>query len=230
VKIQCQKCEEIVPIGNFQSSSAGIRVTCSACDASFFVPATPRRASTAADGDAKAADCPKCGGAVPASVQACPACGLSSERFADFARDALVDEDELSALWSACEQAWEDPAAHDAFVAAASASGAFSVAARRYRTALGRRGDDAIASERLARVARMAEAALLARARAQKQPESEPYKGVVLLLVGLVFFAIAGALFLFVRVSANDRDGGEIDHHLAPHYPPAHRGATGGQR
>ena len=166
MKIQCQKCKEIVPIGVFRSSEEGIHVTCSACQESFFVASgPPEDAPTESDGPkvapkpaAKAAPtsaaaasarpkaearsasqvtCPKCGAAQP-EARACRTCGLSSELWEGYEPPELEHDasPKLSALWDACQESWDDSDVHAAFAEQASTEGAYLYAVRLYRRAV----------------------------------------------------------------------------------------------
>ena len=110
MKIQCQLCKDLIPMGSFQISEAGIEITCAACPGSFHVAAatgavTERSSGQADELAAAEADgaevagaesgptgevseqemrCPKCR-EVQRQAPACTSCGLSSEHFAGFA-------------------------------------------------------------------------------------------------------------------------------------------------
>ena len=200
MRIECERCGELSPIGEFETSRTGIRVTCGACAASFFVPARP--ASPA--GESEGQRCPKCDGAVAAGAAACPRCGLGVDRFASFSDAAAEEFPELDQLWARCQAAWGERDRHDAFLDRAVATGAFAYAARRYRAALRERPGDAEAAVRLERVGRMAEAAILAApARPRKEEEDQRYRGVVMLLVSLVFITMVALVYMMVRSSGN---------------------------
>jgi len=208
MKIQCQLCKEIVELESFRSSDAGIDITCAACGEAFFVP-TPA-AETAEDSEPTAPSgarmrCPKCDSEQP-EADACRACGLAADRFADFAARADDGNPELALLWQACVDRWDQPAAHDRFIEANSADGAFAYGARRYRQTLRERPGDERARSGLDRLTRMAEATLLSSAAARKsaQPD-EPFKSVVLLMVALVALVGIGGVYLLLRGHSSDR-------------------------
>ncbi len=230
MKIQCQRCKEIVELEQFRSSEAGVDITCAACGEAFFVPAPA--AAEAGDGDSAGDDpaatsagprmrCPKCDDEQP-EADACRACGLAADRFADF--DARADESspELALLWQACVDDWDRDAAHDRFVQAVAADFAYTFGARRYRQRLRDRPNDALARSGLDRLTRMAEATLLSSAAARKAVEpDEPYKNVVLLMVALVALVGLGGVYLLLRGRSSDS---------APKAPAIHAPASPGHR
>jgi hypothetical protein len=210
MKIQCERCREIVPIGDFVSSEAGIRITCESCEETFFVPAgaspepDPEPDPEPEPDREPGSDCPKCGRPVAEALSACPECGLRRDRFSDFGDDRDEGSPALVALWEACEADWAAEARHDRFVDAAAAAGAYAFAARRYRAALRERREDEVAATRLSKVARMAEAALLAAA-VTRDPETDagtPYRGVVIVLLFLVLLAGIGGVYLLIKAGA----------------------------
>lgn len=150
--------------------------------------------------------CPKCDASVADGAAACPACGLAVDRF-DGYRPVVVDAPPvLVAAWQACEAAWDDERVHEAFRAAASATGAFAFAAQSYRGAARQRPGDARAADGLARVQRLAEAALLARPPAQSErSEGRRFRGAVLVVLALCLIAALGAVaLLLVRTSREE--------------------------
>lgn len=207
MKIQCVLCKEIVEIGAFKPSSDGVRIRCSACEQEFFLPASGKReaarpaAREPADDDPEALDCPKCFARVAASHSACAGCGLLRERFDSFGAE-IADSapPELEALWQACESDWSDSAAHDRFIELASAGDSFAYAARCYRQVLRRRPEDTTARLKLERIARMTEAALMARKAMVVEDEGvNHYKGLVIFLALLI--VVGGAAGYWVLTS-----------------------------
>lgn len=216
MKIQCVLCKEIVSIGEFESSSEGIRVSCAGCGERFFLPRSGRReaarrigeegepADPEADSEAPpvrsddSEDCPKCLQPVGADEIACPGCGLLCERFASFAAAAAAEVPEaLELAWQRCREAWDQDARHDEFITTAAASGSYAFAARRYREVLRDRPGDAAARRRLQRISRMAEAAMMVERSARAEEESAtPYKGVLILLLFLL--VIGGGLGIYM--------------------------------
>lgn len=214
MKIQCELCREIVPIGAFRVAGDGIEVTCEACGDSFFVAAGDGSAAAEHRKEAGAAGdvsleavgehdmrCPKCDLVQPRSG-ACRACGLRAELFEDYAIEHAEEAPpELEALWECLEAEWDDEASHERFVEGAAASLAYAYAARRYRSVLRRRGDDPIAHRQLDRLSRMAEATLTSAASARQQGEAgdEPYKKAIMLLMVLVLLVGIGGMYLLLR-------------------------------
>ena len=153
---------------------------------------------------AEPAVCPKCDAAPPTSAEACPRCGLTRERWTEFAGHLDAEAPaELRAEWEACEGNWDDVAAHDRFVDHAARLGAFTEAARRYRLALRSRPGDPIARERSERLRRMAEAVVTASAlrHSRAGEDVEPYRKVVLFLIVLLLLAGAGGVLLMIFTS-----------------------------
>jgi hypothetical protein len=94
-----------------------------------------------------------------------------------------------TALFAACEAAWDDDLRHDKFVKYCSASGLLASAARQYRLRLERYPDDSIATKMQQRIVTMASFLL-----AMHQPPPVPLTRSrwFLVLVGLA--ALAGLL------------------------------------
>jgi hypothetical protein len=142
------------------------------------------------------ARCPKCDAEVPPGAAACRACGLAADRFEGYEGDPIDAPPPVIDAWRACAAAWEDDAAHERFRAAASAAGAYAFAGRCYRQAARERPGDARAADGVARVQRMAEAALLTRlppsGAGPVAAGKRPYRTAALLLVGLVLVAALG--------------------------------------
>jgi hypothetical protein len=117
----------------------------------------------------------------------------------------------MVAGWQACLDAWDDDGAHERFRALAAATGAFAFAARAYRQAARERAGDERAQAGLARVQRMAEAALLTR----PQPEGteaglrigrRPRSAALLLVVMLVLVALGAVATLLVRTAHRETE------------------------
>jgi hypothetical protein len=183
MKAQCQKCREIVPL-EFVVDGAGILVTCPACaeryhDAAGSAAPPPARAAT---------ECPKCGLSQPA-IPACRRCGLASDRWAAWSRDATPEED---GTWVGVEAAWGDPRAHDAYLIEVQRRGAFGEAAARYRA----RGDDPVAQTRLRQVRTLAELALSRRIAAPAEPAVRSPARMIALLVAFVVLLVVGVFVL----------------------------------
>jgi len=223
VKIQCLRCKEIVAIGPFVARADGIEVTCADCRESFFLAtsgreteretATAKSPSASASADASDASdedddgssdaCPKCGAMVPDDVGACKACGLLRDHFAGFASDAAADADPvLEGLWQSCEEDWENDDAHESFIARASSTGAYAMAARQYRIASRARPNDSKALARLDRITKMAEVAILSARPAQVEDEvPTAYRGVIALLVILLLIGVGAGIYALTKKS-----------------------------
>lgn len=150
--------------------------------------------------------CPKCDAELRPGASACGACGLAAERFEGFQSDPAYGPPEVVAGWQACLDTWDDDGAHERFRALAAATGAFAFAARSYRQAARERPGDERAQAGLARVQRMAEAALLTR---PKEPEGTGPVGrrrqntAALALVVLLLLAALGAVAALMMRTAH---------------------------
>lgn len=207
MKIVCPLCGATVAIGAFDVDGDGIAVSCSACGGGFRVAsdgtATAGEAAAAAEPGPGEMRCPKCYEVQP-RAEACRVCGLRTELHDDYAAGDRADAPPaLVARWAALESAWDDDDAHDAFIEAAAAADALSFAAHRYRAAGSARPGDTRTRARLERITRMAEASLLASAAARAGTDQgkgkEPYRSVIVLLMGLVFLIAVGGVYLVFK-------------------------------
>jgi hypothetical protein len=105
----------------------------------------------------------------------------------------------MVATWDAAVARWDDPAAHDAVVAAAAELSCFAWVAARYRER--ERDGDAVARAQLARIARATEAALTVgvHARRADAPAKTPYRGIQLMIAVLVLVVIGAWLYARLR-------------------------------
>jgi len=217
VKIQCDLCKEIVVADFAVVGDGAIEIACPSCRGRYAAPATRarrvtgdhvsgriRRASMpppqAAQTGQPDMTCPKCGETQPQG-QACRTCGLQASRMADYAaaEQASVPE-AVAAAWEDARTRWSDPDAHERFVQALAATETYPWGARRYREILRTRPDDAVAAEQIARLARMAEATLLASAVSRKAAGMSPYRGISVVVFALIFAIAAGLIYtLFLK-------------------------------
>ena len=152
--------------------------------------------------------CPKCDDDQPAAP-ACRSCGLLADRMADFARDRDAHvPPEVAAAWQRVGDHWSDDAAHEAFVRAVTAAMAYPWAALRYRDALRLRPDDAVAAAQLARLARMAEATLMASASRKPEAKARPYRAAVAMLIAILVLAVIAVAYAVV--TTRQRGGSEV--------------------
>ena len=157
------------------------------------------------------ARCPKCDTGVAEGAEACPACGLAARHFGAYESAPIDAPPEVLAAWHDLAAAWDQDAAHERFRAAVAAARAFAFAAGAYRRAARERAGDERAADGLARVQRMAEAALLTRppgAELAREPGARsPYRGAALLLVALLLLAGVGVIAAFmIRAVRSDPD------------------------
>jgi len=209
VKVQCDLCKEIVVADFAVVGDGAIEMSCPSCRGRFTAPATRmrrvtgeqvvrgesqrvRRASMPASHE-PSMTCPKCGETQrPAS--ACRHCGLLAERMGEFARDEASEVPAtVVAEWQLVVDRWRDPAVHERFAQLVAAHDGYAWAARRYREVLRVRADDPVAAEQIARLARMAEATLLASAAARPARTTTSYRGVVIVVL-LVALAVGVAV------------------------------------
>lgn len=218
MKIQCERCKEIVAIGEFEMADGGIHVTCAACTETFFVasggsaqsrpepepepkPEPEPEPKAEADGGPRMT-CPKCE-TEQAEGDACRSCGLLRAKFSSFEGSGAGASAALEAAWSACEDDWANDDAHNRLLERVASERAFAWGARRYRRVLRDRPDDSIAETRLDKLARMAEAEMLSLAVARNADETakEPYKGVVVVMLVLLLVAGGGGIYFMYKRS-----------------------------
>jgi hypothetical protein len=209
MKMQCERCKEIVPFDDFAVTDQGLVVRCGACAGQFTVPLPDPVATSAAPTPGAAAvtpattpaepgaSCPKCAARVPPAAPACPTCGLLRARFAAFHDDELDAPSEVVAAWARLEAAWDDASRHQELADVVARHAAWPWALRAYRRS--GRGDAAAAAAR-DRLVRMAEASLLAAPELRRRggQRGEPYKKLVLLLFALL---VAGSAIGFYVLS-----------------------------
>ena len=143
--------------------------------------------------------CPKCGRRRERWERACARCGLAVERWARFAAEA-VESPLLSSLWAGVVDRWDDAAAHDRLLSAASDADALPQLARRYRVYLASHAGDAVAEKRLAQIATLVETA----ARMQASRPVSPRTSRALWLAGYAVAALllAASLWLVFKLIA----------------------------
>jgi hypothetical protein len=147
-----------------------------------------------------AESCPRCSRARKPGEEACPRCGLLVRRWRTFRPDA-DDPAELEALWQRLLVEWDDGAAHDRALDAATNLAALPGLARRYRARLAADDQDQVARDRLQRLAVLVETG--ARAQAEEQVQQASMFRLVWYLG--YFVALAGvatalyALYLALR-------------------------------
>ncbi len=206
VKVECDHCGALVePSWSF--AEGAVRATCPTCEKTSATPveaapavarvrfSIPKPTKPPPFGPV-GRTCPKCGLA-PVTAAACPRCGLAVERMDGWHEDTQVPE-ELAEAWAACQAAWTDGALHERVASLALTHSQQPWLARRYRAILRERPDDAVAAERLDRVARIAQAAVLASGIAPRASSfSRGSSTVVLIILAL---AVAGGLLFTMYV------------------------------
>ena len=214
MEFRCQLCNS-TDVGRIELTDNGIEIACTSCHGASFV-AADRTLAAPSTGRRRAprpsnvdAHCPKCDSAVAISADACRECGLRRDLFDEFAADAERDAPaELQTQWDALSENWDDTAAHDRFVQAASAANAYGFAARLYRRADRERGGDSTATSRLARITRMAEVALLAKPlEVEDIAGVKSYKGVLALMVFILVLAVGGGIYMLAKKSGDPPTG-----------------------
>jgi hypothetical protein len=110
----------------------------------------------------------------------------------DPAPDPANIPEAVEAAWRACEDRWDDAAAHDAFFALASQHGCYAWAAGRYRA----RAGDATADRMLDKIRRAATATMLATASKREPARGAPYRMTVVLMIVLMLAAIGGIVYV----------------------------------
>ena len=114
--------------------------------------------------------------------------------------DAAIPEPVVAA-WQRCVDGWDEPARHDALLAAVVQHNCFAWAAARYKTKAG----DPVADARLARLRRAAEAALLATATVRPEASEGRSNLRVFALAMALLVAIAIVTALVMSARANGR-------------------------
>lgn len=200
MKVECDHCGALVePSWSF--ADGAVRAKCPSCDqistapveaapvksrVRFSIPKPTKPPPMGPIGRT----CPKCGLA-PVTADACSRCGLAVERMEGWHEDTQVPE-ELAEAWGACLATWSDTAAHERVASLALTHSQQPWLARRYRAILRERPDDTVAADRLDRVARIAQAAVLASGVAPRSSRfSRGSSTVVLIILAL---AVGGGL------------------------------------
>jgi hypothetical protein len=236
VKIQCDLCKEIVVADFAVVGDGSIEIVCPSCRGRYAAPATRARRVTGEqiqrpDGRPRRASlpppqpglpdmtCPKCGEVQPPAM-ACRTCGLQASRMADYAaaEQASVPE-AVAAAWEDARVRWSDPDAHERFVQSLAAAECYPWGARRYREILRERPGDTVAAEQIARLARMAEATLLAGAVSRQAPSLSPYRGISIVVFALILAIAAGLVYTLFLKRADTGEGRRTPAVPAPQNP-----------
>jgi hypothetical protein len=199
MRVECDGCHALVN-AQFATEGGVVIATCDDCGKRTVVDAPRVRPAVSAKIVIwRQPRCPKCDRPRVDSDIACPGCGLSTERMANYelARDAATSP-AVMAAWENAVTHWHDRAAHDALFERVTATGAYAWAAARYREAArARKSDDPVAPHALERMRRAAEATMLGAAkttRAATNTESAtPYRSTLALL-GILVVALIGLL------------------------------------
>lgn len=139
--------------------------------------------------------CPKCG--APEVIDACRQCGLQRSRHANYLANRPATSPELLAAWATCQQAWDDPKAHQRILELAAGQHAYPWLAAQYSQVLRQRPTDEVAQAQVARLTRATEAALTASALARTPPDQrKKFSNVIIFLALLVFILVGGWLVL----------------------------------
>ncbi len=139
--------------------------------------------------------CPKCGQLVSDEVTHCPTCGLDKDKFVGFSSGDPLELSLLMDGWQVVEDRWLDDSAHEEFAASVVMSENYGLAARCYRQAAADPTRAQRADQMLERMRSMATAALLSR-RPTLVEEKEPYRGVLLLLMVMLFIGAGVGIVL----------------------------------
>ncbi len=197
MRFECSHCLKLVAAQVEGSATHALRFKCSACDGITELSTAstpPQTASTPSEGQV----CPKCASTIREGLEACPSCGLRSERFLDFAAPSGELSERLDKSWSKVEGDWSNEGMHEQFLREATFSGDYRAAAARYRVAAQQDERKAQAERMLARIQAMATAALLS-SKPKVEAVEEPFRRVVMLLMGLVFLLAAGGVYLMMK-------------------------------
>ncbi len=209
VRIECSSCHEITSATLVSAAKGTATLECDGCGGhtTISVPLPSITEGSESVGSEPVGSCPKCGQPVSDGVTHCPACGLDREKFVGF---SLGDPQELSRLtdgWQVVESRWQDDSAHEEFAANVVVSGSYGLAARCYRQAAADPARAQRAEKMLERMRSMATAALLSR-KPKLVQEKEPYRGVLILLMVILFIGAGVGIVLM----SGDSSGAGASH------------------
>lgn len=225
MKTRCASCGAEVELV-FAPVPGGIQVTCPLCtNVSFVAAGVPDVPQAPPRPGAGEKDCPKCGEIQPEAA-ACRRCGLVFVRWKGGAGLAQADA-EAARLWTACEQAWDDPARHDAFIQLCQRTAQLPLAAGRYRAAGQARGaSDPVTRRALERIEKLALTTLELSAQRERQVERRlPYRKTLVVmaaLLGLVALGLAWAVFKQQQRAGRGADVPDRVVPVAPDVPVSH--------
>jgi hypothetical protein len=196
MKAQCERCREIVELG-FSLAAGGIDVTCPACKQAYFVAASTATAApvvpVAPVAEPGGTPCPKCGHR-QSGGESCKKCGLVFARWTPAAAAAASVDAEAERLWAQVLEAWDQPARHDAVLAAVQRGGHFAWLAARYRQAKDERGAaDAMTARGLERLEKVVVTTLVMSGSKRETAATVPYRNTIIVM-GLLLLMIAGGL------------------------------------
>lgn len=213
MKVECDHCGTLVE-PTWSVESGAVRAKCPSCGETsaaelavapvvsrvrFSIPRPTKPPPMGPVGRT----CPKCGLA-PVTGEACSRCGLAVAHMDGWHEDTGVPE-ELAEAWGACVAAWSDVATHERVASLALTHSQQPWLARRYRAILRERPDDAVAAERLDRVARIAQAAVLASGIAPRASRFGRGSSTVVLVI-LALMVAGGLLFTMYLKRKNTAD------------------------
>ncbi len=203
MRIECPQCQTLFDVESAELNAGEVRISCTSCEASLSLPLAPKakaEAKAEAKTESPAASglvCPKCSARVDAGVNACNSCGLSTALFADFEHDGLGEDHELEDAWQQVCEEWSSDERHEDFMKLVASSGDYRIAALCYRGSAADAAHSQRSEQMLKRIHSMASVALLS-TRPKIAAEREPFRGVVILLIALIFLAGAiGMYFIF---------------------------------
>jgi hypothetical protein len=98
---------------------------------------------------------------------------------------------ELDAAWQVVVDKWDDQAAHDKLLGLVAQSSSFKWAATQYK----QRAGDPVADAQLERIRKAAIATMFATGAKKREPAT-PYRGVMVVLIVLVFMMVLGLVGL----------------------------------
>jgi hypothetical protein len=97
--------------------------------------------------------------------------------------------------WDQAVASWDDPARHDALLAAVAATQSYAWAAARYRERVG----DPVADRALERLRKAATATMLATATVRPDETHLPYRNTLVVLIALLILIAVGMIYAKVR-------------------------------
>lgn len=214
MKLLCDVCEQVVPLGQVRQEGGALVFQCPGCGAQGRIGAEPAPATAAPVPAAPAGEaprlalvssapapqlsleppsthCPKCIEPREESALACPRCGLV---FANFEPAQVEPSAELVEGWRALSSRWEEPAEHERLIRQAVQRGEVTELARLYRIHLATHPEDAQALAARERIISLVASAALPEKR-EAPAASNTLRPIGYAVIALLAIALLGLIF-----------------------------------